>query len=348
MNDISKIDKNFQIQSNIGKDDVAFYNVLSEPFRVYGVFYEDGKFRRMPIEAARRVSPGVYSLHANTAGGRVCFKTDSPYVAINVKMANVGKMSHFALCGSSGFDLYLDGVYYRSFIPPFGITDGYESVIDIGAGAPTVREVMINMPLYSDVCEMHIGLSNKADILPPTPYRVEKPVVFYGSSVTQGGCASRPGTSYQGFLSRWHSFDYVNLGFSGNAHGQDEMADYIASLDMSVFVMDYDHNAPTKEHLEKTHERFFRRIRAAQPTLPIIFISMPKPYLSATELERLNIIKRTYERAVADGDRNVYLIDGRDLLSLVGAEGTVDFTHPTDLGFWSMAKTISKVIAPLL
>ena len=348
MSNIANIDKNFKIQTKINKTDIKFHNARSAPFEINGVFYEEGKFRRMPIEAARAVSPGVYSLHANTAGGRIRFKTDSPYVAISAVMANVGKMSHFALCGSAGFDLYLDGRYFRSFIPPFDISDGYESVCEVGVGEPRIREIMINFPLYSDVCELYIGLKEGAKILAPTPYRVEKPVVFYGSSITQGGCASRPGSCYQGFLSRWLDFDYINLGFSGNAKAEDEMAEYIASLDMSVFVYDYDHNAPDADHLRKTHEKMFKRIREAQPTLPIIIISMPKPYLVPFQLERLEIIKRTYDNALANGDKNVYFIDGRTLLAHCGDEGTVDFTHPTDLGFFSMAKCIADTLGPIL
>ena len=96
MSDISSIDKNFKIETKINKTDIKFYDVRNAPFGVHGVFYEESKFRRMPAEIARTVSPGVYALHSNTAGGRIRFRTNSSYVAINAKMANVGKMSHFA------------------------------------------------------------------------------------------------------------------------------------------------------------------------------------------------------------------------------------------------------------
>lgn len=346
MSDISKIDKNFKIDTKIDRPDIVFYDVRTAPFSVHGVFYEDGKFRRMLASVAKSVSPGVYALHSNTAGGRVRFKTDSPYVAIIAKMANVGKMSHFALCGSAGFDIYVDGVFFRSYMPPFNITDGYEGVVDLCSYG--MHEIMIEMPLYSDVCELYVGLKESSEILAPTPYRVEKPVVFYGSSITQGGCASRPGTCYQGFLSRELSLDYINLGFSGNARAEDEMSDYIASLDMSVFVFDYDHNSPSVEHLKATHERMYKKIREANPSLPIIILSMPKPFLNAVELERLEVIKRTYQNALAANDGNVYFIDGRELMNVGGADGSVDFTHPTDLGFFSMAERIKAVLRPIL
>ncbi len=346
MSNIAELDKNFKIETKIDKPDIKFLDARSSPFKIYGVFYENGKFRRMPEEIAKTVSAGVYGLHANTAGGRLRFKTNSPYVAISAKMENIGKMSHFALCGSAGFDIYADGEFKASYRPPFDMEDGYESVIDLGSRE--MREITINFPLYSDVRELFVGLADSAEIAEPSPYRVEKPVVFYGSSITQGGCASRPGTSYQGFLSRWLSADHINLGFSGSARGEDEIADYIKGLDMSVFVYDYDHNAPDADHLERTHERMFKRIREVNPSLPIIIISMPKPYLTPDQLHRLEIIRRTYDNAAASGDENVYFIDGRTLLTLAGTDGSVDFTHPNDLGFFSMASRILEVLKPLI
>ena len=124
--DISKIDKNFKVESKIEREGLTFYDIDEAPFKIYGVFYDAGKFRRLPESVAKSVSDGVYDLHAHTAGGRVRFKTDSPYVAIHAKMPNIGKMPHFALTGSAGFDLYANNQYVKSFVPPFDIEDGYE------------------------------------------------------------------------------------------------------------------------------------------------------------------------------------------------------------------------------
>ena len=341
MSNIENIDKNFKIETKIDKPDIEFHSARSAPFRIYGVFHQDGKFRRMPEEVAKKVSPGVHFLHANTAGGRVRFMTNSPYVAISAKMTGITRMDHFPLCGSAGFDLYADGVYVKTFRPPYYMEDGYESIIELGEAK--MREIIIHFPLYSDVCELFIGLARESEILASPTYRVEKPVVFYGSSVTQGGCASRPGTCYQGFLSRWLDFDYINLGFSGNARGEDEMADYIASLDMSAFVCDYDYNTPSAEHLEKTHEKLFMKVRMAHPDLPIILVTRPKPiYTKGEDLDCLEVIRKTYENALARGDKKVSFIDGRTMFALAGTEGTVDSVHPTDLGFLSMAERIRE------
>jgi lysophospholipase L1-like esterase len=113
---------------------------------------------------------------------------------------------------------------------------------------------------------------------------------------------------------------------------------------MSAFVLDYDYNAPTAEHLQNTHESFFRIVRDANPELPIVMLSRPSYLQTEVVRERLEIIRTTYQNAVARGDRNVYLIDGRALMELAGNEGTVDGAHPTDLGFASMANALAPVL----
>lgn len=344
MKSIAEIDRNLAVETSIEREGLHFYDAEQSPFRIYGIFKENGMFRRMSEVVAKSVSEGVYNLHTNTAGGRVCFLTDSPYVAIKTEYIP-GKMPHFALSGSCGFDMYsqYDGMtrYEGTFVPPYNVGNGYESILDFGKCHE--RVVTINFPLYSSVQKLYIGLKEGAVLKPAPGYRVEKPVVYYGSSITQGGCASKPGSSYQSILSRLFDCDYINLGFSGNAKGEDEMADYIKELDMSVFVMDYDHNAPSIEHLEKTHSRMFKKIRAVQPDLPILIMSRPKYYLTEIEEKRRTIVWNTYLKAKEQGDENVYFLDGKKLMELVGDNGTVDNAHPTDSGFFSMAYAIRQV-----
>ena len=344
MKNIAEIDKNLAVETSIEREGLKFYDVLQEPFGIHGVFWENGMFRRMPEAVAGTVNEGVYGLHSNGAGGRVCFVTDSPYVAIKTEYIP-GKMPHFAFSGSAGFDMYVraDGEerYAGTFMPPLDVKEGYESVIDFADKRE--RYITINMPLYSSVSKLYVGLQEGRMLKEAPGYRVKKPVVYYGSSITQGGCASKPGSSYQSILSRRFDCDYINLGFSGSARGEDEMIDYIKGLDMSVFVMDYDHNAPSTEHLEQTHGKMFRAIRAAHPTLPIVIMPRPKYYLTEEEQVRHEIVYRTYQEAKAVGDENVYFISGRKLMELVGDNGTVDNCHPTDSGFFSMACAIAEV-----
>ena len=346
MSNLSSIDKNFKIETNIQKEGLRFYDSRLAPFALHGVYHKDGKFRRMPEDVAKATSQGVFELHTFCSGGRVRFRTDSPYVAIHTKMPIIGRMSHDAMTGSSGFDLYVGGNYRASFVPPFDMKDGYESLIHLGSSE--MREILIHFPTYSEVSELYIGLDENATVEAPTPYRITPPIVFYGSSITQGGCASRPGTTYDSMVCRRLDADYVNLGFSGNARGEEAITSYIKNLPMSVFVYDYDHNAPTVEHLAATHEKMFRAIREANPELPILILQRPVYRQNEEEARRLAILTATYENARASGDKNVYLITGEELMALAEHDGTVDGCHPNDLGFASMAKAVGTVLEKIL
>ncbi len=342
MSDIAKLDKNFQVDTSVERDNIKFYNVDASPFKVYGVYRDGDKYVRMPESVAREVNPTVAILYAKTAGGRVRFKTNSAYVAIHAVIDRPDKMPHMAFSGSIGFDLYVGDDYYKTFMPRTDTVGQWSSIVELDTRE--MREITVNFPLYCYVCELYIGLEADADVSEGKPYANEKPLVYYGSSITQGACASRPGTCYQNIISRRFNYDYINLGFSGSARAEDVMVDYLKSLDMSIFVCDYDHNAPDPEYLEATHEKMFKAIRAAHPSLPVIFMSRPRYKLIDSDKRRLEIIRKTYENALAAGDTNVYLIDNTQLTALCGGEGLVDGTHPTDFGFASMAKAVGDVI----
>ena len=346
MFDISRVDNNFKIETQVDKTDIKFYSIDDSPFNIYGVFKENGKYRRMPENVAKKVSEGVFFFHTNTAGGRVRFVTNSSYIVINVKIEGLTKVPHFPLTGSVGFDMYVDNCYVKTFIPPFDVSDGYEGIFEFDEIKE--REITINFPLYSNVINLYIGLQENAILKEAKPYKNVKPIVFYGSSITQGACASRAGMSYQAIISREFDYDYINLGFSGNAKAEDEMIEYIKNLDMSLFVYDYDHNAPTIEHLKETHEKMFLAIREKHPLIPVIIMSRPKYFLTEEESIRQSIIETTYRNAVSMGDSNVYFIDGKTLTEFCKDSGTVDNCHPTDFGFASMAKALSQVIAKVM
>lgn len=352
--DIQNIDKNLNVETKINKSDIVFYDSRDSRFDLYGVIPptgNDDKFLRMPQEVAENVSPNVNSLNACTAGGRLRLVTNSPYIAINAQLTRMSKMAHMTLAGSIGFDLYevVDGkeIYRRSFIPPFNIENCYESVVDFPDKRE--RELIINFPLYGGVKKLYIGVSESSSFGTPGKYTYDIPVVYYGSSITQGGCASRPGNSYQQMISRRLGCDYVNLGFSGSARGEKEIAEYIAGLKMSVFVYDYDHNAPTPEHLAATHKPMFDTIRRAQPELPVIMLSWTPTTNHKDTDKRFEIIKATYDAAVAAGDKNVYFIDGRKIFDgICDDNGTVDGCHPNDWGFAAMAKAIGDRLAEII
>ena len=117
---------------------------------------------------------------------------------------------------------------------------------------------------------------------------------------------------------------------------------------MSVFVYDYDHNAPTPQFLKETHESMFNIIRNARPDIPIIMLSRPKIKLVSTDVERMEVISQTYLNAKEKGDNNVYFLSGAQLMEMAGNDGTVEHTHPNAMGFFSMAKAVSEILKKII
>lgn len=354
---IESVDKNLAVDVTIEAEGLKLYDVRSAPFRLYGLYDPQNEpvFRRMPQEVADRVNSGVSKLCRNTAGGRVRFATDSPYIVIKAVMPRITHFSHMPLTGTSGFDLYVDSpdgresLWKKTFVPPYTMTDGYESKADLGQGG--IRYYTINFPLYNDLTELYIGIKEGSYLGEGAPYRDYAPIVYYGSSITQGGCASRPGNAYQAMITRALGIDHLNLGFSGNGRAEDAMVEYMTGLRMSAFVSDYDHNAPNAEHLAATHYKMYERIRATHPTIPYIMLSMPDFHHRGEDssIPRRRIILDSYHRARDNGDRNVCFIDGESIFRGDYEDAcTVDGSHPNDLGFSKFADAIGCVLRRLL
>ena len=359
---IEGIDKNLAVDVKIEAENLRLFDVKKPPFSLYGLYNPSGEpeFKRMPDDVAATVSPGVKRLARNTAGGRVRFSTDSPYVVLKAIMPSITRFSHMPLTGTSGFDLYIDSedgtesLYYKTFVPPSGITDGYESKIEFTTGG--VHFVTIHFPLYNTLSELYIGVKDGSYLGEGAKYRDFLPIVYYGSSITQGGCASRPGNAYTNRLSRTLSIDHINLGFSGNGKGEDPMIEYLASLPMSAFVSDYDHNANTPEHLIATHKKLYEAVREKHPDVPYLILSRPDFRVNhgfnddfQRNINCRRVIFDTYHYARDIGDRNVYLIDGEGLFRGPHEDScTVDGVHPNDLGFALMADAVECVFRRVL
>jgi len=344
------VDQNFLVGAQFDTTDLAIYNILEVPFQIHGLLRPQGegdKFRRLPTEVAQQVNEGVFWLNTHTAGGRVRFKTNASKIAIFVKMGEIGKLPHNPLIETAGFDLYRDNRFEGIFAPPYDIEDGFSDIMEFEDAQE--KNVLVHFPIHSEVISVMIGLNKDASLKEPDPYGFEKPVVYYGSSITQGGCASRPGNAYQSIISRRLNCDHINLGFSGNARGEQSIARYIAKLPMQAFVYDYDYNAPTVEHLKQTHQSMFMTIREQNPELPIVMVTRPQVIPNADSIARRDVIYQTYQAARDAGDTKVWFVDGGQMMrDYADDDATVDGCHPNDYGFVAMSKGIGSVLAEIL
>ena len=352
--DISQIDKNFAVNP-INEPDIEWIDARDPRFLIYGVYFDEAEdaFVRIPRDVATATNDGVAVLYRHTSGGRVRFITDSPYVAVKAVVAKPTVMRNITMIGMAGFGIYAEGKYEEAVIPLYD--NMIKSETDRSAvsgiaklGAVAERKIEVYFPLYNGTHSVYIGVKRGSEIK-PYPYDTTKRVLYYGSSITQGGCASHPGNDYAAMISRMVDCDYINLGFSGSARGEQVMCDYIASTPMDVFVLDYDHNAPSVEHLKNTHYNVYKTVREKNPTLPIVMLSRPDFYPNKDVLARREIVRETYARAVSEGDVNVYIVDGEQLFEGEMRDAcTVDGCHPNDLGFLRMAQVVSPVIKSVL
>ena len=356
--DIAKIDHNFA-KTNIAETDVVWRKAHDSAFDLRGVFYDEdaGCYYRMKREIADQVSTGVKVLARCTVGGRIRFRTNSPYITARVKSLKLNMSWNYSLFARCGLCIYVNGVYDGFIRADFKEWENAKDDIMYYDGIYHTREtgvydVEIYMPNYSEtVYDVEIGLKDGSELLPAKPYTFnDKPVVIYGTSLTQGACVSRAGNDYTSVVSRMCDTDFINLGFSGNGRGEPIMADYLANLDASVFILDFDGNVRSEEDLIAVHMPMYRKIRAKHPTTPIIMITVQAMgEFALKSLAKKEIIYQNYLTAKAEGDENLYFIDGTTMYGEEDIDACFsDLLHPNDMGYYRIAKSLKPILMDAL
>jgi lysophospholipase L1-like esterase len=332
----------------------------NQQFEVNGLpWYKENHFEliRLPVARKEIFRQPVWDLAQDPSGGRIRFSTDSPAIGIRLEYPERPGMRNMHWFGQAGVDLYADGVYRGTAIPGNDAAPGKTAehiFFSYADQVPTERDITIYLPLYLPVKVLAVGLDKDAHIRPAKAFARSKPVVFYGTSITQGGCASRPGMSYQAILGRMLNLDFVNLGFSGNGMGEPELARAVASIDAASYVVDFAQNNPSVESLREAYGPFLQTLRAGHPGTPILTIT---PIYAAHEARpagdpRLEGMREVIRKAAADriaaGDLHLEIVEGADLLGPNHGDGLVDGTHPNDLGFQWMAEGLANRLRKLL
>lgn len=346
--------------SESSQERVVWYSVQSEPFEIRGFGWQESLtcFKRLPLQPAQAIPAAVDQLAYCPAGGSVHFQTDSPYVMIRAKLSGPSNMYHMPSTGQSGFDCY---------IAPVGEPQRYIGTTRLSRDSdalqhkfyqlePKLREVTIHLPLYQGVESIEIGLYEHSHLKAPLKLQDERRVIVYGTSITQGGCASRPGMCYTNILSRRMPYEFINLGFSGNGRGEPELAELIGEIERpGLLVLDYVANAESPEQYRATLPNFIRIYRNRHPKVPILVLS--RIAYAADVHDAASIARRasyrdtgqqTVEALRIDGDRHISFFDCTELLADDYEQCTVDGIHPTDLGFMRMANGLQSVFSGML
>ncbi len=340
------------------EDGLVWISATDQRFTVNGLpwFEENGReFIRLPKRAQGVVRDPVWDLSVMPSGGRVRFRTDSTTLKLRVQHRRSEiAMPHMCAVGCSGIDLY-EGpprrmVYWKS-----------NTLIEAGKAYVNAyfkelprkrREFTLYLPTYNDLARLEIGLDPDATIQSPTRFRLARPVVFYGTSITQGGCATRPGMGHVPMLGRRLGVDVVNLGFSGNGKSDLKVADLITEIDAACCVNDCTANMDLPG-MQERYAAFNERLRARRPRTPLLLLTAIRFAAEnfARDAQRDEVNARvidTYRQFRRRSDKHVHFLDCRKIIGFEADHPSVEGVHLTDLGYQRLTDGLAPVLRKLL
>jgi lysophospholipase L1-like esterase len=345
------------LDPKLGKEegDLVWYDIRSLGIEGQGWSEVKAPYDRLPAKAEGKVRDAVWGLSRDSAGMCVRFATDSPAVHCRwtLTKANLA-MPHMAATGVSGVDLYVHTDHGWRWVA-CGRPTAQTNNAALVAGLPAERrEWLMYLPLYNGVSSVEVGIAKTAAIAPlPRAKGTEKPIVFSGTSITHGACASRPGMVHTAILGRRLDRPVINLGFSGNGKMEEPVNELLAEIDAEMYVIDCLPNMSAAEVAERT-EPLVALLRKARPQTPIVLVedrTYADAHLVKSKRERNHTsraaLRAAYDKLKAAGEKNLYYIEGEHLLG-DDYEGTVDSSHPNDLGFQRQADAMEKVLRPLV
>jgi lysophospholipase L1-like esterase len=296
------------------------------------------------------VPPPVWFLSHHSAGMSCRFITDAREIKVRYTLLFPDlAMPHMPATGVSGVDLYTlsENGEWRWIATAFPTKKRVFASLISGL-EPGKRTYMLNLPLYNGLDSLEIGIRKGADFEAVAP-RTQKPIVFYGTSIMQGGCASRPGMAIPAIIGRHMDIPVINLGFSGAGKMEPEVARLLAELDPAVYVIDCLPNLTVEETAARS-EPFVRILREARPSTPILLVEdrvFPNAFIIPEKMQeqkdRQAALRAAFQKLQQSGVKELYYLEGKNLLGEDG-EATVDGSHPTDLGMIRYATAYEQAL----
>ena len=368
-NDVEKYDSRMALEKAVVSNGVKWVDGRYLPLE--GRCFNDtaAYYDRLPAGVTTNVNIGVRGMKNHTSGMLFRFRTDSRRLVFRWKPVSMSlAMDHMPSTGVSGIDVYRqreDGSWF--YVKTGRIRDA-KAGGELSLSWTPGTACLVNLPLYNGVKEFTLGIDEKAKVeaLGPRKSGVNKPVVFYGTSITHGGCASRPGLGFVNIVGRKCDVPVCGLGFSGSGRMELEMADHLARIDASCYILDclwnmnkvnpnagpggafHDIKHPEEPIcvVRERYEPFIRALRAKRPDTPIIMAEQCDVYMYGKSQKDI-FIRALYEKLIAEGWKNLVYLPKERMYTGDG-EGTVDGCHPNDLGMMSMAEAFSGAVREAL
>ncbi|SDM70073.1 N-terminus of Esterase_SGNH_hydro-type [Daejeonella rubra] len=329
----------FSQETSTKKENVTYYG--KEHFLIEGTGVaeteKESPYDRLPASYKDKVRKPVWGLSKNSAGISLRFNSNSTSIKVKWSLLNDTKMNHMAETGIKGVDLYckLNGVW--TYVNTGRPTAKENEAALISSLSPVEREYKLYLPLYDGTTKVEIGIDNSSVITKPAADK-QLPIVFYGTSILQGGCASRPGMVFTSIISRKLNVDCINFGFSGNGMMDPPIAELISGIKASFYVIDCLPNMTAKQVTDSVIP-LATAIRKKNPNTPIVFVenveytrAIFQANLKKSMDEKNQALKTEFDKLVRGGMKDLIYISATGSIG-TDNEGTVDGTHLTDLGF---------------
>lgn len=334
------------------KDTLKFYD--GQEFTIIGRFHSEKTYARFPEKYKNTLRKDVWNLGQHSAGISIRFRTNSPDIVVRWTTLTDNEMDHMAFTGIKGVDLYayINGAW--RYINTGRVKGKTNEFILVKSGENIYREYLLNLPLYDGIDSLSIGVKTGADIsLPAEKYLIDKkPVVYYGTSIAQGGCASRPGMAFTNILSRKLDRSFINMGFSGNGTCEVSVGEAMTETDAALYILDCNPNTKTEVIYERAVE-LVKFLKQKRPDVPVLLVegfyyenSFEDPLMSVTEKKRIELM-RAYKTLKDSGVSQLYYMKGDGLIGY-DHEGTVDGVHPNDLGMFRIAESLKPIIQRII
>ena len=331
----------------------------------------EGRYIRLPLSGKDEISAAAWEMSLCPSTARVRFKTNSSVLAVKIDhgmftekgqediwhMSDGSRLSmwHMSAVGVSGIDLYIGEPGKQSFWKASRAMkeDGEYTHTYFKGFSGEIREFTLYLPAYAQLKTLKIGIMPDAEFLPPTAYKIQKPMVVYGTSITQGGCSSRGSNNFMGILERRMNADVVNLGFSGSGLGEAVMAELMSEIEASVYMVDSVANM-SPEVMEQNYENFVRILRKNRPETPVVLMTKPhygteiQPFMAEYYVKQHKVLFETYDKLKSEGDEKVYLFDTGKFIQAGGDHPSVDGTHLTDVGYYKIADGLEPVLREII
>ncbi len=333
-------------------DSLKFFD--GQSFTIIGKYHHEKNYARFPSEYRDKLRKDVWDLGQHSAGISIRFRTNATQITVRWTVIGDNNMDHMPATGIKGIDLYAHLDNGWRYVSTGRVKGKINEFTMVNTDKAVYREYLLNLPLYDGVDSLSIGVNNSAEITKPVEnyLLVKKPVVYYGSSIAQGGCASRPGMAFTNILERAMDRSFINMGFSGSGTFDLPVGEAMSEIDASLYVIDCNPNTITEVIYDRA-VALVKLLKQKRPGVPVLLVEgyyyengFGNPQESDTEKKRVEL-RRAFNTLKQSGIKQLYYKKGDGMIGS-DHEGTVDGVHPNDLGMMRMAESLRPAISKIV